>query len=205
MKKLKLSKQEKILIKSKRKGIISEFKTFITRGNVVDMATGVVVATAFTKIVTSLTNDIIMPFINWIVFNFTKGKEVLLITTLNNEPYFIDQVDDADVITKVVNPKCIYINWGNFIQQIVNFLLIAFVIFMIIKIINSVRAKINYLKELQKKEENEKALKAKQAEIEATIKEQEAQAILKAEADKAKATEVSTNELLVEIINLLQK
>ena len=69
--------------KIKKPGILAEFKQFITRGNVIDMATGVIVASAFTKIVTSLTNNVFLPLVNYLVYLITGGKEILLI--IDNE------------------------------------------------------------------------------------------------------------------------
>ena len=102
----------------KTKGFISEFKEFISRGSVVDLAVGVIIGTAFTAIVTSLVNDIIMPAIG-ILFggvDFTSLKYVVT-------PASGDMAEAA-------------IYYGNFIQTIVNFLLIAFVIFTVVKTIN---------------------------------------------------------------------
>lgn len=98
------------------KGFIKEFKEFISRGNVIDLAVAVVIGGAFTKIVNSLVNDIIMPVIGVIIggINF----EHLMITVGTAE-----------------------IKYGMFIQAIVNFLLIAFVIFSIIKAINTFNKK----------------------------------------------------------------
>ena len=89
--------------KNKKPGILKEFKTFITRGNVIDMATGVIVASAFTKIVTSLTNNVFLPLVNYLVYLMTGGKEVLLITVLNGQPYFLESTDDAGNIIKTIN------------------------------------------------------------------------------------------------------
>lgn len=104
--------------------MIKEFKKFISRGNVLDLAIGVIIGTAFGKIVTSLVEDILMPFIGIIVgginftnFNVTIGEAV--------------------------------INYGIFIQNIVNFLIISFCIFIIVKIIN----KFNNNKEKKSKSE----------------------------------------------------
>lgn len=98
------------------KGFIKEFKEFISRGNVIDLAVAVVIGGAFTKIVNSLVNDIIMPIIGVIIggINF----EHLMVTVGTAE-----------------------IKYGMFIQAVVNFLLIAFVIFSIIKAINTFNKK----------------------------------------------------------------
>lgn len=119
----------------------SEFKEFIMRGNVIDMAVGVVVGGAFRGIVDSLVADIIMPAISLIT-----GK-----------------VDIASLAVTIPNPKnteetLISLNYGNFLQTIVNFLIIAFTIFCVIKMINTVHEK------MDKKHEVEEAVAAETAE-----------------------------------------
>lgn len=191
--------------KIKKPGILAEFKQFITRGNVIDMATGVIVASAFTKIVTSLTNNVFLPLVNYIVFLLTGGKEVLLITALNGKDYLIYSTDAAGVVTSSINPECIYINWGIVIEAIINFIFIAAIIFTIVKVINSTRKKLDAIKAKVREDEiaAEKAAKEEADRIAAIEAEKAAQE--KAIADKAKAEETSTNALLVEIINLLNK
>ncbi len=107
----------------KKKGFIKEFKEFISRGNVIDLAVGVIIGGAFTAIVTSLVNDLIMPLIGIICggLNFTDLKYVITPAT----------ADTAEAA----------IYYGNFIQSVVNFMLIAFVIFIIVKAINSLHYK----------------------------------------------------------------
>ena len=97
------------------------------------MATGVIVASAFTKIVTSLTNNVFLPLVNYLVYLITDGKDVLLISVLNGQPYFLETVDDAGVVTTSVNPECIFIDWGIVLEAIVNFILIAAIIFIIVR------------------------------------------------------------------------
>ncbi len=191
--------------KVKKPGILAEFKQFITRGNVIDMATGVIVASAFTKIVTSLTNNVFLPLVNYIVFLLTGGKEVLLITVLNGKDYLIYSTDDAGVVTSSVNPECIFINWGVVVEAIINFIFIAAIIFIIIKVINNTHKRIEALKAKAREDEiaAEKAAKEEADRIAKIEAEKAAQE--KAIADKAKAEETSTNALLVEIINLLNK
>ncbi len=105
--------------------IIGEFKAFIMRGNVVDMAVGVIIGGAFSKIVTSLVNDIVMPVITLITgkINFTD-----LMISLNGETY--------KTLAEAQEAGAPVIAYGNFIQLIVEFLLTAFVIFMVIKGLN---------------------------------------------------------------------
>ena len=111
------------------KGFISEFKTFIARGNVIDMAVGVVIGGAFGKISTSLVNDIIMPLVSLITggIDFSAWKLVL-----------IQGVTDAE--GTVVTPE-VALNYGNLISVILDFLNIAFAIFCMIKAINKLHRK----------------------------------------------------------------
>lgn len=191
--------------KIKKPGILAEFKQFITRGNVIDMATGVIVASAFTKIVTSLTNSVFLPLVNYIVYLITGEKGIKLITILNNKEYLIGSTDANGIVTYSVNPECIYLDWGVVVEAILNFILIAAIIFIIIKIINSTRAKLDAIKAKAREDELKAEAEAK-AEADRIAAEEAAKAAaLKVLADKEKAETASTNELLIEIINLLNK
>ena len=108
-----------------KKGIVTEFKEFITRGNVMDMAVGIIIGGAFTAIVTSLVNDLLMPIIGAIFggIDFTSLK------------YVIRAADEAAGIEEAA------IRYGSFIQAIVNFLLIAIVIFLLVRGLNKLRRK----------------------------------------------------------------
>jgi large conductance mechanosensitive channel len=108
------------------KKFFSEFKAFIMRGNVLDMAVGVIVGGAFTAIVTALTDHILRPIINWIISLFMGDEEVAAYTFLKKVT-----VDGAVDLT-----QSIYIDWGAFISAIINFLLIAFILFLIVRTIN---------------------------------------------------------------------
>ena len=109
-------------------GMISEFKEFAIRGNVVDLAVGVVIGAAFGKIVASLVNDIIMPSIGFAVggVNFSDLAIELKAAT----------VDAAGTAVPAVLVK-----YGAFIQTIVDFLIIAFAIFVAVKVINRLKRK----------------------------------------------------------------
>ena len=103
---------------------IAEFRKFIARGNVVDMAVGVIIGSAFSAIVTALTNKIIMPFINLLL---SLGGE----NGLEKAYTFLKVVKDAN--GEIDLTKSIYIDWGAFITAIINFFLIALVLFIIMK------------------------------------------------------------------------
>ena len=110
--------------------IVDEFKEFISRGNVIDMAVGIVVGGAFTSIVNSLVNDILTP-----VINMLTGK--------------------ADVSDLSVSIGTATLNYGLFIQAIINFLIIAVAVFALVKAVNTIRGMA-----FKKKEEEEAAAPA---------------------------------------------
>lgn len=109
-------------------GMVSEFKEFAMRGNVVDLAVGVVIGAAFGKIVASLVNDIIMPLVGYAVggVNF-------------NELAF--ELKPATVDAAGAEVAAVLVKYGAFIQTIVDFLIIAFAIFVAVKVINSLKRK----------------------------------------------------------------
>ncbi|MBE6575742.1 MAG: large-conductance mechanosensitive channel protein MscL [Ruminococcaceae bacterium] len=147
-------------------GLWADFKKFAFKGNVVDMAVGVVVGGAFSKIVTSLVNDIIMPAISKLTggANFADLK------------YIITPADEAAGVAEAA------IKYGAFIQNIVDFFLIAISVFLFVKLISMGREKL----EAKKKAEEAAAAAAKAAE----------------EAAKPKAP--TQEELLTEIRDLLK-
>jgi large conductance mechanosensitive channel len=118
------------------KGFFAEFKKFITRGNVLDMSVGVIVGGAFTAIVNGMSNFILKPIINALIA-VLLGKDGLEgAVTMLSPAYLVDETG-ATVIDMA---NSIYIDWGSFISAIINFLLIAFVLFTIVKIINRIAA-----------------------------------------------------------------
>jgi len=139
------------------KKFFEDFKKFITRGNVIDMAVGVIVGGAFTAIVTSLTNNIIRPFINWVLALLTGGDGLSAVFT------FLKKVEVTDAVTGVTSvdlANSIYIDWGALITAIIDFMIIAFVIFTIVRLINKSRDYINKsVKEVPTRQER-KELKA---------------------------------------------
>lgn len=115
--------------------LLKEFKDFISRGNVVDLAIGVIIGGAFSAIVTALTNQILMPIINWILNLITGGKGLEGVYSFLHRAYMVNEAGE-----KVVDlANSIYIDWGAFITAIINFLLIALVLFLIVKAINTLR------------------------------------------------------------------
>jgi len=122
------------------KKFFAEFKKFITRGNVVDMAVGVIVGSSFTAIGNVLSNNILKPIINYLLALIFGANSLSEVYTFLQRGYK-DVLDEAgNVIGQELDlAQSIYIDWGTFINAIINFLLIAFVLFTIVKIFNSVR------------------------------------------------------------------
>ena len=107
-------------------GFINEFKQFAVKGNVIDMAVGVIIGGAFGKIVSSVVSDVIMPPIGWLIggVNFSSLKVTLPANPLAPE--------DAEAVT---------VNYGAFLQTVIDFLIIAICIFILIKGINKLMKK----------------------------------------------------------------
>jgi large conductance mechanosensitive channel len=110
--------------------LVSEFKTFVTRGNVMDLAVGVIVGAAFGKVVSSVVSDVVMPPIGLLVggVNFTDIKIHLKEAAL-------------DATGKTLSPP-VNLNLGNFIQAVVDFAIVAFAVFLMVKAVNHIKAKL---------------------------------------------------------------
>ncbi|MCR4935989.1 MAG: large conductance mechanosensitive channel protein MscL, partial [Oscillospiraceae bacterium] len=119
------------------KKLIKEFKDFIMRGNVLDMAVGVIVAGAFGKITTSLVNDIFMPFISFLFG--TRDMSALNLV--------VRQADEA------AGTEAITIGFGTLVATVIDFILVALVVFIIIKLFNKAREKAESLVKKQQEEE----------------------------------------------------
>lgn len=128
------------------KKFIEEFKKFISRGNVLDLAIGVVIGGAFGKITTSLVNDLLMPFISFIF----GARDMTALNVVVREA-----VMDGDTVVK----EAITLGFGNFVGAIIDFLLIAVVVFAIMKAFNKAN-EIAHKKELEKKAAEEAAAAA---------------------------------------------
>lgn len=182
------------------KKLLKEFKAFITRGNVLDLAVGMIIGAAFTAIVTALVNGIFKPLINAIPMGDISG----LITMLHKE-YTVN----ADGVKVIDMAKSVYINWGDFIMAIINFLLTAIILFAIIKVINTFRGGVNEysnaLKSLSKQEKAElkaQGMTTKQIKEYAEKKAADEKAAAEAEA-LANAPE-TTDQILKDIRELLK-
>jgi large conductance mechanosensitive channel len=170
---------ENIMAKST---FLSDFKKFITKGNVIDMAVGVVVGGSFSKIVTGLVNYIINPFVGI----FIKGGSLDSIKTVISEA-----VLDAEGAVKTAE---VAILWGTWLQTILDFLITALCIFIVLRVI--MKAK-NRLEAKKLEEEKAKAAEAKAASDAAA-------AALKEKQDRLEASQLNQEKLLSEILEQLK-
>lgn len=145
---------------NKKSSFWSDFKKFISKGNVVDMAVGVVIGGAFGKIVTGLVNYIINPVVSLIT---GSGKDLDSLKTV---------LVPEKIVNEVVEQKEIAILWGTWIQTIIDFLIVAFCIFLVLRLITKARATLE-----------RKKLAAEEAKA--------AEAAAKAEAEKKAAAEAA--------------
>ncbi len=184
------------------KKFFKEFKAFISRGNIIDMAVGVIIGGAFSAIVTALTNKIIMPLINALLAIGGGGLESA--RTIIGEAAYVDGVIDW--------ANTIYIDWGAFITAVIDFFLIALVLFIILKAVMSAQGFVTKnVKDNPTKEEKAVLkeqgidMKDRKAVILATS---ELRAKRKAEEEAKKQAEeeakVTTEKLLVEIRDLMK-
>ena len=196
------------------KKFFEEFRKFIMRGNIVDMSVGVIVGGAFTSIVNGLTNNILKPLINWFL-------ALILGTDSLSEVYtYLKKVEVAELDANGVATgkmivdlsQSIYIDWGAFINAIINFLIIAFVLFVILKAINAINESHQRLQDIKtridwKKENNIKLSKKEKAflvKAEKKAKEDEAKRLAEEEALKNQPKPVTTEDILIEIRDLLK-
>ena len=200
------------------KNFFGEFKKFITRGNVLDMSVGVIVGGAFTAIVNGMSNYILKPIINYLLALIFGSDSLSGILTYLK---YVPSADDPNIADLT---QSIYIDWGSFINAIINFLLIALVLFTIVRIFNRVKdGNSKFTEEFKKKtldRHERKELKAagikltdKKA-IKAYFEKKEAELKAKAEEEKRLAEEQAiadrianptTEDLLKDIKALLEK
>ena len=198
------------------KKIAAEFKKFIMRGNIVDMAVGVIVGSAFTAIVNALSNNILKPLINYLLALIFGADSLSDVYTFLGEPV-------RDELGEIILEESIYIDWGAFINAIINFFLIAFVLFFIVKVVNAVReSKKKLVEEIREelptkedlKEMKKQGIKITEENVEEFLKEKKAR--LEEEAAKAKAeaeeqarlerlANPTTEDLLKEILAEMRK
>lgn len=120
----------------KARGFLQEFQEFAVKGNMIDLAVGVIIGAAFGKIIDSLVKDIIMPFVAFIVggeVDFTNQFWVL------RAPEGYAGPETYDALTKA---GAVVLSWGNFLTILINFVLLAFVVFCLVKAVNAARKRV---------------------------------------------------------------
>lgn len=110
------------------KKFFQEFRDFINKGNVMDMAIGVIIATAFGKITTSLVNDVFMPFVGWLIGDIDLTQLNIVLR---------EAIMEGDVVVQ----EALTIGIGTFVAAIIDFVLIALVVFLIVKGMNTMKAR----------------------------------------------------------------
>ena len=198
------------------KKFFTEFKKFITRGNVLDMAVGVIVGSSFTAIVNSLSNNILKPFVNYLLAQIFGANSLSEVYTFLKKV----EVTAEDGTVSVDLANSIYIDWGTFINAIINFLLIAIVLFTIVKFINRMRennekirkaAKNGKISKEDKKAIKKAGIKLKDKEAvkayfdEKARKEAEAKAEAEEKARLEREANPTTEDLLKKILATLQE
>ena len=160
------------------KKLLKEFKEFISRGNVMDLAVGMIIGAAFTAIITAVVNGILKPLINWIPVS-TTGLQTVLRPAVGEEG--------------VVVTEALILDWGSVISAVITFLLTALVLFVLVKAFNTMKKKAE-----EAKEKAEKLLSKK----EEPKKEEPAAEEAPAPVEEPKPT---VEDLLAEIRDLLKK
>ena len=181
------------------KKIVAEFKKFVMRGNIVDMAVGVIVGSAFTAIVNALSNNILKPIINYLLTLIFDAKSLNEVYTFLGDPVINAETGEIDLT------QSIYIDWGAFINAVINFFLVALVLFSIVKIVNVIRDGQRRLVEeifddvptrADLKEMRKRKIKINDDNVEAFLKEKKQRLEEKAAKEKAAAEEKARLERL---------
>ena len=138
-------KKRELKLKKKHGAILTEFKKFALRGNVIDLAVGVIIGGAFQKIVTSVVNDLIMPLVGLVTggINFNDQFVILKLQDVADRLAASKSLDAAKALGATT------FNYGSFITAVIDFLIMAVVIFLMVKLINK-------LTDIRKKPEEEK-------------------------------------------------
>ena len=173
------------------KKFIEEFKKFITRGNVVDMAVGVIVGSSFTAIVNGLSNNVLKPVINWVLFKVFGDGSLSDVYTMLHPAYTKNEAG----LQELDLSQSIYIDWGAFINAIINFFIVVFVLFTIVKFINRVRERQAEINTTLRKGKPTKEEKAEMKALGINLRNKEAVAAYYAEkAKKAEEEKLAAEE-----------
>jgi len=175
-----------------------DFKAFISKGNIIDMAVGVVIGGAFGKIVSSLVADVITPLISLITGGVNLSEKYAVLTT----PDALNGAALPATAAEATELGYGILTWGNFVQTIIDFLLVSFSIFLVLRLIMNAKNKVEAKKIAEEKAKAEEE-KVKADAAEAAAKEAAA-ALAKRDEDEAAST-LRQEELLKEIRDLLKK
>ena len=152
----KRKKEIKEKMKKQKSSFMADFKKFITRGNVIDMAVAVIVGGAFTAIINSISNQVLKPLINWIMAAILGKDSLSELYTYLKTAYTVD-ADTGESVIDLANS--IYIDWGTVINAVINFFMVALVLFVIARIATRVwkRIKARELAAAKEAEDKKKA------------------------------------------------
>lgn len=131
---------------SKTRSFLHEFQEFAVKGNMIDLAVGVIIGGAFGKIIDSLVSDMIMPAVSFILggeVDFTNRFLVLRLPDGYTGPETYDALTEAGAVV---------LSWGNFLTVLINFILLAFVVFCLVKAVNAARRRLTHREEAAKAE-----------------------------------------------------
>lgn len=126
----------------KARGFLQEFQQFAVKGNMIDLAVGVIIGAAFSKIIDSLVKDVIMPVVAFVVggeVDFTNQFWVLRTPADYTGPMTYDALSEAGAVV---------LSWGNFLTVLINFILLAFVVFCLVKAVNAARERVRHHEEV---------------------------------------------------------
>lgn len=198
------------------KNFFGEFKKFISRGNVMDMAVGTIIGAAFTAIVTALSNGILKPIINTVIF-YICGGDTDALSKMYTPLVKVWELDANGNATATLDmTKSIFIDWGAFISAIINFLLVAIVLFLIVRMFNKIKDASNevkgavykqspfskqQLKEFRKQGKTRREIRALEEQRRAQLLEEQRLAEEQAKQNAPKTQE----QLLQEIVTILSE
>lgn len=138
------------------KKFFQDFKKFITRGNVLDMAIGVIIGGAFNTIVTTMNQNILMPIVNWALSFISEGSEICTVlpnSVLYDPTQYPEQIGATPIVINGTSYYSVnYINWSSLIEAIINFFFIALTLFIIMRVFNYLSEKREKLHEMIKNE-----------------------------------------------------
>lgn len=187
--------------KNKKSNFLKDFKAFISKGNVLDLAVATIIGSAFSQIVSSFTNGIIMPLIS-LLFQVENLDKMVL--TLRPE-----KLNDAG---EVIDPAIVW-QYGTFIQAIVNFLIIAFFLFVLVRVIRNVRKQLDFDAQLresvQKKLDNDEQLTELETKWLAHVQKKDPdnvpkKTVVEEPASTPDTEPTATEKMLAEIVELLK-